>query len=325
MLALADRFGDVAGTVPGIASQAHVPLESARAAIERLESPDPDSRTPDHEGRRIKRISGGWNILNHKMYRDLQGKDLEWQKLRHRKNQAASYQRNTLTNSDRPRSENADSDRPRSKTDRFCPTVTTDAEADTDAYSKKGSANSSSSTSLASEVEQTDDRSPNTQSVDLKTYKPPQLQLTEIYKGYPRKVAPRKAKEAIAKAILRLMHGENDKNPMPPREAAVWLYRAVFAYAGSKFVQTAPMRAIPHPTTWFNQSRYDDDRKEWDQAWIGEISRDRNIRSSESVRRHTARHASDTKSDQGIGLADLLGTSAGTNGRSRQRVLPRSG
>jgi hypothetical protein len=38
-------------------------------AIKILESPDPDSRTPDFDGRRIEKINGGWIVLNHEKYR----------------------------------------------------------------------------------------------------------------------------------------------------------------------------------------------------------------------------------------------------------------
>jgi hypothetical protein len=38
-------------------------------AIERLEAPDPDSRSETEEGRRIKRVDGGWFIVNYDKYR----------------------------------------------------------------------------------------------------------------------------------------------------------------------------------------------------------------------------------------------------------------
>lgn len=38
-------------------------------AVNVLESPDPESRTLDFEGRRIKKIEGGWKVLNHDKYR----------------------------------------------------------------------------------------------------------------------------------------------------------------------------------------------------------------------------------------------------------------
>lgn len=75
MLALADQHGEVAASVPGLADVARVSVEACRAALERLSAPDPDSRTPDFEGRRIERIDGGWVILNHAKYRELQSKE----------------------------------------------------------------------------------------------------------------------------------------------------------------------------------------------------------------------------------------------------------
>ena len=63
MLALADCQGIVEGSVPGLAHVARVSTEECRKAIQVLSSPDPDSRTADHEGRRIHTVDGGWQIL----------------------------------------------------------------------------------------------------------------------------------------------------------------------------------------------------------------------------------------------------------------------
>ncbi len=70
MLALKDRDGFVAGSVPGFAAVARVSIEEMRAAVAKLSSPDPDSNCQDFEGRRIERVDGGWLILNHEKYRD---------------------------------------------------------------------------------------------------------------------------------------------------------------------------------------------------------------------------------------------------------------
>jgi len=70
MLATADADGVVEGSIPGFANLARVTVEEMRAAIERLSAPDPDSRTPDHEGRRIEAIEGGWRVLNYAKYRE---------------------------------------------------------------------------------------------------------------------------------------------------------------------------------------------------------------------------------------------------------------
>ena len=75
MLAMADQYGRVSGSVPGLANRARVPLEDARLAIAAFLAPDPDSRTKDHEGRRIEEIDGGWRLLNHAKYRELRSED----------------------------------------------------------------------------------------------------------------------------------------------------------------------------------------------------------------------------------------------------------
>jgi hypothetical protein len=69
MLAMADQHGEVQAAIPGLAKRAGVTIEEAEHAIETLSQPDKYSRTPDHEGRRIAKIDGGWEILNHAKYR----------------------------------------------------------------------------------------------------------------------------------------------------------------------------------------------------------------------------------------------------------------
>jgi len=69
MLAMADRNGYVGASIPGLASIARVDVEKCRAAIACFLSPDPDSRTQAHEGRRIEEADRGWNILNYDDFR----------------------------------------------------------------------------------------------------------------------------------------------------------------------------------------------------------------------------------------------------------------
>lgn len=76
MLATADAEGLVEGSVPGFANLARVTTKQMRRAVDTLSSPDPNSRTPDFEGRRIEAIEGGWRILNYQPYRERgQGKE----------------------------------------------------------------------------------------------------------------------------------------------------------------------------------------------------------------------------------------------------------
>jgi hypothetical protein len=94
LLAMADRYGRIWGSIPGLANRARITVDEARSAIESFLNPDPDSRTPDNEGRRIEKIDGGWRLLNHAKYRALC--DEEEKRIRHAKNQAAYRERQKL-------------------------------------------------------------------------------------------------------------------------------------------------------------------------------------------------------------------------------------
>lgn len=71
MLALSDRDGVVEGSIPGLADLARVTIEECEQSLTKLQQPDKYSRTPDHDGRRIEVIDGGWFIINRAKYRDL--------------------------------------------------------------------------------------------------------------------------------------------------------------------------------------------------------------------------------------------------------------
>jgi hypothetical protein len=65
-----DKEGRVFASVIGLADRSKVTLEECQLALNRLSSPDPHSRSPEFEGRRIEAIDGGWSVLNHFKYRD---------------------------------------------------------------------------------------------------------------------------------------------------------------------------------------------------------------------------------------------------------------
>jgi hypothetical protein len=79
MLSNCDRTGVVDYTQQTIADETGLPLERVCAAISALEGPDPHSRTPTNEGRRIERVdpgrSWGWHIVNHALYRAMRTRD----------------------------------------------------------------------------------------------------------------------------------------------------------------------------------------------------------------------------------------------------------
>jgi hypothetical protein len=75
LLILCDRVGMVDITPEAISRRTTIPLEIIRKGIAALEAPDPDSRRPDEDGRRIVRLaphrSWGWQIVNYEHYRQL--------------------------------------------------------------------------------------------------------------------------------------------------------------------------------------------------------------------------------------------------------------
>jgi len=77
MLALADKNGEVAGSIPGLARVAGVSVEDCRKAISAFKSPDPDSRSKVEDGRRVEDIDGGWSIINHAKYRAMASREDE--------------------------------------------------------------------------------------------------------------------------------------------------------------------------------------------------------------------------------------------------------
>lgn len=74
MLAHADSGGQVEMVQSIISQQTGLPLDRVEAAIAALMAPDPESRTPDQEGRRLLPLgerSWGWEIVNYAKYRHM--------------------------------------------------------------------------------------------------------------------------------------------------------------------------------------------------------------------------------------------------------------
>jgi len=82
MLASKDEHGNVRGTRLSMARTANVPAEAVDRALDLFTSPDPDSNTPDNDGRRVEAVSGGWHVINHDVYRARDYRDVEAEKKR---------------------------------------------------------------------------------------------------------------------------------------------------------------------------------------------------------------------------------------------------
>lgn len=70
LLALCDQNGHVRGSPGWLAGKARVSVEACEKALETLYKPDPQSRTTDHDGRRVEALDDGWLVLNYIAFRD---------------------------------------------------------------------------------------------------------------------------------------------------------------------------------------------------------------------------------------------------------------
>ena len=75
MIILCDQDGILDMTAGAMSRRTGIPLEIIKQGIEILENPDKASRSPKESGKRIIRLNDhrdwGWQIVNHKHYRDL--------------------------------------------------------------------------------------------------------------------------------------------------------------------------------------------------------------------------------------------------------------
>lgn len=69
LLAMKDQVGQVHASVIGLADRAKVSLDECKSALSIFLNPDPDDTSGVEGGRRIRNIPGGWEIINHDLYR----------------------------------------------------------------------------------------------------------------------------------------------------------------------------------------------------------------------------------------------------------------
>lgn len=101
MVVLSDEDGLCNYTAKRLAGTTNVPLEVIKEAIEVLEAPDPESNTPDDDGRRIIRLGNGkgrgWKVINKAKYYSLHitEKDREKARLKKREQREAKREKTT--------------------------------------------------------------------------------------------------------------------------------------------------------------------------------------------------------------------------------------
>lgn len=102
MIVLADQDGVVDMTASAIARRTSIPLEIIQLGVERLMAPDPESRTPDEDGRRITLVEDhrawGWQIVNYAKYRDMRKAEDRREYLRIKQQESRSRRTSTSVN-----------------------------------------------------------------------------------------------------------------------------------------------------------------------------------------------------------------------------------
>jgi hypothetical protein len=83
----------------------------------------------------------------------------------------------------------------------------------------------------------------------------------QVYNLYPRKVAKRAAIKSIVMALTRIHDGELNQKPMIWEDAYKFLITKTRQYSDSPAGNRGSL--TPHPTTFYNQSRYLDNEIEW--------------------------------------------------------------
>lgn len=69
LLAMRDSQGIVQASVIGLADRAKVSVDECRIALNVFLSPDEDDTSKVENGIRIREVPGGWQIVNHDLYR----------------------------------------------------------------------------------------------------------------------------------------------------------------------------------------------------------------------------------------------------------------
>lgn len=99
LIILADAAGEVDMTAEALSRRTTIPLEILLEGIAALEQPDPDSRSPALEGRRIVRLdenrSWGWKVVNYEHYRAIRSQE-------ERRDYMRNYMRKRRVNTSKP-------------------------------------------------------------------------------------------------------------------------------------------------------------------------------------------------------------------------------
>lgn len=235
ILAMKDGDHVVRSSISGIANNARLPVEFVRDTItNKFEAPDPDSTTPDFDGRRMQRIEGGgWLIINGPKYQELGWSDEKKEYERRRK---AEYRSRKIAPA------------PEIKSPPAAPVTQRPDTSDAPNHNPNGGGNKKSPVRM---VPRSHPSEPSEKELSLEGEPPPKPNVYElaeiVFKEYPKKVAKPYALKTIVKAIQKFgFEHILEKTKM-------------FAKVRSQCDQ----QLTPFPGTWYNQERFNDDPETW--------------------------------------------------------------
>jgi hypothetical protein len=220
LLAMADSKGRVRAAVPGIANRARVSMEATQKALDLFQEPDEHSRSSEYEGRRIVKDDRDWVILNFEEHRERQVKESEKARKREWWRKNRGKDAKLADTSDGLADPSDDSPKTRPIKKHI-----------TEAY-KEGEEEKKKTIKKENPARK-------------KTIYPDDF--LAFWKSYPIKVGKGAALKAWEKA---------KKDGMPNLEAVL---KAVHEQKQSQAWLKDNGQFIPHPSTWLNQGRWDDE------------------------------------------------------------------
>lgn len=212
-----------------VAHQLGTVAQQVEEALDYLSRPDPKSRSKEHEGRRLIRASQfGYQVVNNDRYRDRGGSRRDyWWKWREKKNGATVAQRGAQRRATQTETE--------AKTEKNKPPYPLEG----------GSPCGADSTKQTNPQRSTDSPEPSTRSKEQPTPHAGDEHFERFWTEYPRKVA-RKRCSAIWRSL---------KLTLEQAEQAI---EAVRRYRQTDQWQKDDGQFIPHPSTFLNQRRWED-------------------------------------------------------------------
>lgn len=69
ILMMKDKDGFVLSSVPGLARMAGITDLECKTCLKKFLNPDPDDSSKIEEGRKLREVAGGWQVVNHDLYR----------------------------------------------------------------------------------------------------------------------------------------------------------------------------------------------------------------------------------------------------------------